>query len=59
MSEERLQLLEDVVKQAKIALPWMVETLVHATDELHEGNYSPELKHAMALRDALEALPDA
>lgn len=55
---ERDDLIEDIVEQAKIAVPWMVKTLRHATDELHEGNYSDHLKHAIALADALEALPD-
>ena len=55
---ERQELVDDIVEQAKIAVPWMVKTLRHATDELHEGNYSPELKHAIALSGALEALPE-
>ena len=56
MTEACEKLLEDFVEQAKIAVPWMVATLKHATDELHEGNYSDELKHAMALRDLAEVL---
>jgi len=53
ITKERLELLEQVVMQAKIAVPWMVKTLVHATDELHEGNYSDQLKHAISLKDLL------
>ena len=50
------ELQDDIIKQVKIAIPWMVKTLVHATDELHEGNYSDELKHAMAVNNLLEKI---
>ncbi len=52
----RLELLEEILKQSKIALPWMVDSLKHSVDELSGGNYSPELKHAIALREAVESL---
>ncbi len=55
MTKEREQLLEDFIEQAKIAVPWMVKTFVHAPDELN-GNYSDELKHAIALRELVEVL---
>ena len=51
---EKEKLRDEVLKQVKIALPWMVKTLRHATDELHEGNYSDELKHAIAVEELLE-----
>ncbi len=54
--EEELELLKEVLEQVKIAVPWMVKTLVHATDELHEGNYSDELKHAIAVKELLEKI---
>ncbi len=52
--EEELELLKEVVNQCKIAVPWMVKTLVHATDQVHDGMYSDELKHAMAVDDLLK-----
>ncbi len=53
---EQLELLQEVLEQVKIAVPWMVKTLTHATDELHEGNYSDELKHAIAVKELLEKI---
>lgn len=53
---ERLALLEAILLSCKIALPWMVDSMKHSVDEINGGNYSPELKHAMALREAVEAL---
>ncbi len=52
--EEELELLKEVITQCKIAVPWMVKTLTHATDEIHNGMYSDELKHAIAVDDLLK-----
>ncbi len=54
--KDRLALVEEVLEQVKIAVPWMVKTLTHATDELHEGNYSDELKHAIAIEELLKKI---
>ncbi len=54
--DERLELLENAIAQCKIAVPWMVKSLRHDTDELHEGNYSDELKHAIATEELLEKI---
>ncbi len=54
--KEKEKLRDEVLEQVKIALPWMVKTLRHATDELHEGNYSDELKHAIAVEELLEKI---
>ena len=53
---EAFSLQEDIIIQVKIAVSWMVKTLRHATDELHEGNYSDELKHAIAVEQLLEKI---
>ncbi len=53
---ERLALLEALLLHAKIAVPWMVRTLTHATDEIHVGMYSDELKHAIELNEYLKVL---
>ena len=53
---ERLKLLEDAIEQLKLSVPWMIKTLRHATDELHQGNYSDELKHSIACEEMLEKL---
>ena len=53
---EQLEFLQEVLVQVKIAVPWMVKTLRHATDELHEGNYSDELKHAISVKELLEKI---
>lgn len=52
---ERLAQLEAFLLNAKIALPWMVGTLKHATDE-QQGCYSNELKHAIELNDYAKVL---
>ena len=56
LQDERLELLEATILRAKLAVPWMVKTLRHATDELHEGNYSDELKHAIAVEELLKKI---
>ncbi len=48
--EDRLADLENFLEYAKTAVPWMVDTLVHATDQVHPGLYSPELEHAILLK---------
>ena len=53
---EKEKLRDEILEQVKIAVPWMVKTLRHATDELHEGNYSDELKHAIAVEQLLEKI---
>ena len=53
---EKEKLRDEALEQVKIAVPWMVKTLRHATDELHEGNYSDELKHAIAVEQLLEKI---
>ncbi len=53
---EAFSLQEDIIIQVKIAVSWMVKTLRHATDELHEGNYSDELKHAISVKELLEKI---
>lgn len=53
---ERLALLEAVLLSCKIFLPWAVDSMKHAVDEVNGGNYSPELLHGMSLREAVEAL---
>lgn len=53
---ERLALLEAFLIHAKIAVPWMVKTLTHATDEIHNGMYSDELKHAIEFNEYLKVL---
>lgn len=52
----RLQLLEDAIVQLKIFVPWAVKTLVHATDQVHDGMYSDDLKHGMLCDELLEKL---
>ena len=52
---ERLALLEALLLHAKIAVPWMVNTLRHATEELN-GCYSDELKHSIELNEYLKVL---
>ncbi len=53
---EKEKLRDEILEQVKIAVPWMVKTLRHATDELHEGNYSDELKHAIAVEELLKKI---
>ena len=54
--EDRLAELEEFLTQCHLAVLWMVNMLVCATDQIHEGLYSPELKHAMMLKERLEQL---
>ena len=54
--DERLKLLEDAIVQLKLFVPWAVKTLAHATDQVHDGMYSDDLKHGMSCAEMLEKL---
>ena len=54
--EERLKLLEEALEQAKISHTWMLKSIKHGSDETSGGNYSDDLKHAIAVQEILEAL---
>lgn len=53
---DQLKLLEEVLEQVKISHAWMLISIRHGSDETSGGNYSDELKHAIAVQEALEAL---
>ena len=53
---EREKLLEEALKQVKISHKWMLDSFVHKADQFNEGNYSPELKHALSAGEMLELL---
>lgn len=53
--KRRLEVLESFLLGCKIALPWMVDSLKYPINET-DGTYSPELEHAISLREAAEAL---
>ncbi len=48
--------LYTVIGQLQIAFPWMIESITHKADELLDGNYSDELKHAIAAGELLETV---
>ncbi len=48
------EVLEEALRQAKISHTWMLESIQHKEDETSGGNYSPELKHAIASQKMLE-----
>lgn len=53
--KKRLADLETFLENAKIAVPWMVDTLKRATDDLH-GCYSDHLNHAIELNEYAKLL---
>lgn len=55
MTEETAHLY-DVIGQCQVAFPWMVESLTFTADELNEGNYSDEMKHAISVAELLDTV---
>ncbi len=54
---ERLKLLEEMIVQLLISHTWMVLGYKTTQDAMgKEGDYSPELQHALQAQEALEAL---
>lgn len=50
---EQPELLKEILIQAKISHTWMLEHIQHKADELQDGNYSDELKHAILVQELL------
>lgn len=46
--------LQDIVSEAKVSHSWLLKSIKHKADELSKGNYSQELKHAIAVQELLE-----
>ena len=56
ITTDREKLLEEALEQVKLSHKWMLESIVHKADELQEGNFSDELKHAISVGELLETL---
>ena len=50
--------IRDLLKQIRISHGMFIEDWRHKADETNEGNYSDELKHAIAAQEALEYILD-
>lgn len=45
-----------IIGQCQLAMPWMIKSLIYTANELNEGNYSDEMKHAMATKELLDTV---
>ncbi len=57
MSNERIEILEAAIMEAKRSHTWLLKSIKHQADDLKgEGNYSPELEHSISVQELLEHL---
>jgi len=49
-----LDLLDKMLKQVALAYGWMYKSIKHNEDQLNEGNYSDDMKHAIIVKDILD-----
>lgn len=48
--------LIQIIEQTKISHGWMLKDITMKADELNEGNYSDELKHAIQVQELLDSV---
>lgn len=51
-----LERLKELLEQVKRSHKWMLEDIMMRADQLNEGNYSDELKHAILVQEQLDIL---
>ncbi len=49
----REELISALIENLKISHPWLLESVYHKENELKEGNFSPELQHAISVQELL------
>ena len=54
-----LELLKFIATHAKASHEWMLKSMKYKADELDDGNYTTELKHAMSVQELLDSVADS